>query len=584
MSDERDLDDASWDGGAGPDPALEAQLVATLAAHAEGLSITDRPFRPDERSTSPVAGISTAALLDRDGSALDPVPVLDAVDAPSRRARRGPAVWLAGVAAAVVIAVVVVAVGGARESGLSTDGDGAPLVGPDTLWVPASAPDGLELWDVAAGRDQMVPGTPSDVAVQLLESTTGQGALLVGVAPHEPGVVGGPDTLTARGTTISAGPPTQDLGPVAITQLLWSEGDVDISGMARDLDDEATVALLDSLTFADAGDPLAGFAAPPGWTIRTDETAGSGSGASAVFRYGRGEPTGAAVPDVQVATYGAGYNYPGYLLAALVGEVGDDGAAVARLPIGPSDAEPAMTTIAVWPDGHTVMVIGADDEAAERIALGVRPATLDQVRSLAVQASDRLGAAEVIAAADLPDGRVEVVGSGSPSAICLTASGTRTCKPIERRGGSGSGSSVLLGSTVIGSTWYLFAADRGGVGLTAGSSGSFTGTGTAVEGVEGTTEVEGSVGTVDTATTDTTVSIGAGEADGLAVEVGPTTTAPTGAGPGGPAGGTVPPTTPPAPTVIDRGWTLSVLSVPAGTDAATAAFTSFVVSQNRPLI
>jgi hypothetical protein len=309
MNDERDLapDDVSWDG---PDPALDARIGATLSAHADELVIADRPFDPSRRAdVLPAGAISTAALLDPEQpAAADEVRLLDPVGAPARPGR-GPLVWVAGVAAAVVVAAVIVAIGGTRESGLSTDGDGAPLVGPDTVWVPSSVPEGLQLWDVGAGVETRLP-TSQRVSLQLLESTTDDAALLVGISAHEVGTQYSGSQLSARGTTVWSEPPSADFATVPLVELQWTEADVDVNAMSRDLDDAATVALLDSLTYTDPDDPLAGFAAPAGWTVRADETAGSGSGRGAVFRYDRSAPTGEAQPALQVATYAAS-RYPG---------------------------------------------------------------------------------------------------------------------------------------------------------------------------------------------------------------------------------------------------------------------------------
>ena len=253
--------------------------------------------------------------------------------------------------------------------------------------------------------------------------------MLISLQVDRPSFVPLGTELAARGTTVGVRPSIETIGSVPLTELRWSEGDADISATTRDLSEADAAALLDSLAWEDPADPVAGFTPPEGWTSRTDPTIGSGTGAVTSLVYA--DPADPSRPALTVHSLGPGSVAPGYLLTSMVGHVGDDGVAVATQD--PNSPGTSPVTSAMWPDGRRVTVSGdegLDDATAERIALSVRPSDQGEIPGFGAELSERLGTGDVLAAADLPAGRVELIGTPDPAAVCLLVDGARTCRAV----------------------------------------------------------------------------------------------------------------------------------------------------------
>lgn len=583
------------------DPELEARLADSFRHHADALVIADRPFDLDGMATAAGTPASTGTLLTAPmpDPAAEPEPPreldLDVIELDPERARRRrpvPLVWLAGAAAAVVLVGALVAINRASDPEVYLGPDGGPLAPAETAWVPSWVPDGLQLWTVgaAATGDPLAAERTSGIqrSAQLIESTTGSGALLVGTASSDAPPEETATTLTARGTTISVSEGLEAWGGDPLPALSWVEGSGRVHAVSRDLSDEATVELLDLLTLRDPADPLAGFSVPDGspWTIREAPAPPARSGIATFFVYDRSTPTGTTEAPLQVVINGVGGGYPDYLSAAITGRIDDEGVAVGHIPTGPDNAG-APTTVLVWPDGRSVMVYGGegiDEATAEQVARSIQPRSLDDLRAMDAEVSERVAASgSVLAAGDLPDGRVEVIGAADPTGICVTVFGTRSCRSIGHRSGLDDEVDPLLTSAVIGGTWYAFGADPGPVRIETGGSGRFTGTGIAIESTDSSVTprstadsievtVEGDV--VPTTTADPTASTTTPSAEDLE----PTGSESAGASVPDPALVRL------APTVTVGGWTFALLAVPDGVDGVEATFDRYGSSMSRPLI
>lgn len=146
----------------------------------------------------------------------------------------------------------------------------------------------------------------------------------------------------------------------------------------------------------------------------------------------------------------------------------------------PTTANDVATYTAAWPDGRVVQIYAAEPmeaAVAERIAVGVQPVSIEDVRARSGEIGERLGQGPVTVSATVPSGRIEVIGDGEPTAICFfEAAGSRACRG--RLGNWEGWPQPLVGSALIGSQWYVFAAGEGPVTLNVGSR--FSGRGTAV--------------------------------------------------------------------------------------------------------
>jgi hypothetical protein len=460
-------DDDVPESNIGPSPevaAFEARIALTLTARADVLVIEDRPFRIDEpagaRRSVPTgtADPDDGAIIELDLAARPEVSPELHGSRPS--VRRRAVVWVAGIAAAVVLVVAVAAITGNRPDVATYTGGGDGLAG-QPVFLPAWVPDGLVLQDLTVRPPFGDP--PSPAHRQLLSSTTGEAAVLLHIEIDRPSFVPLGTELSARGTTVGVRPSTETLGAVPLTELRWSEGDVDVSATTRDLTETDAASLVDALTWADPADPLAGFVPPDGWISLVEPTTGLGIGTGTELTYV--DPSNPSQVALTVRAMAPADVAPGYLLSSMVGHVGDDGVAVA-IQSGTGVGAPSMT-YATWPDGRHAVVRGdgIDAGTTERIARSVRPSSGMEIATLGADLSQRLGTGEVLAAADLPAGRVELVGSPKPAAVCLTIDGIRTCRSVLREMSSFA-SGFVAGSTAIGPTWYLFGAARDGIHIT----------------------------------------------------------------------------------------------------------------------
>lgn len=473
MTDDRDEGAGApdHDDRLGRDAAFDARIADLLSARADVLVIEDRQFRldaPERPDRDGRIGADDGTIIELDLVVPEehlPMAATGSVGAAAvsdGSSRRRAVVWVAGIAAAALV-LAMVAFNGTRDSSVATYTGGGGLLVTEPTFAPSWVPEGLQLQDLTV--QPALEREVSQVHRQLLESTTGDAAMLLHIEIDRRSFVPLGTELAARGTTVGVRPSLETLGSVPLTELRWSEGDADISATTRDLSEADSASLLDALTWVDPTDPLAGFAPPVGWTVRTEPTTGSGSGTNTVLTYVDPARPGRAALTVQATA--PGDVAPGYLLTSMVGHVGDDGVAVATQEPGLRGSSP--TTFASWPDGRRVVVTGDDgfdDATAERIALGVRPSNAEEIAAMGAELSRRLGVGEVLATADLPAGRVELVGAPDPAAACLIVDGTRTCRRIVNDHGGISGPRFVAGSTAIGPTWFLFGASKDGIQIT----------------------------------------------------------------------------------------------------------------------
>lgn len=599
-----DLDDAERELASRLSSALIGQATTVVLA-AEAFDPTrsallDRADDPGaERPVAVVAPRTSTSRPDQPGIDVEPPPLAPLPITPDGRAGRGRIVWIAGAAAAALLVAAIVMINSVRQPTVDAGNDDAPLVGPDTAWTPTWVPDGLELWtletefgDPAAivagaetGQELPMP------LVQLLGSTTTGAKILVSIAaPSQATSMNGTPIAIRGASGTSSSEQAMGSGSPTGISIEWQEAGSAFGAFVTGVDEATAVALLDGLAFADDADPAKGFAAPPdgSWTVHTDDpTTRSATGVvGAMFGYDRGRPTGGRLP-LRVVTLAGGARragYPGYLPTAFLGSMGDDGVARAFVPA--SGDRPAES-YTVWPDGRTVYSSGVDlDEAgANRIADSLEPMTRHDLEARSDEVNARLGAGDVLASADLPSGRVEVIGEPQASAICLTTGGRRVCRTSESLGGS---NPALMGTVIIDGTWYVFAAGEGPVELGVGSTSStMTVSGTAVAVPVGPNDVPGHDPSVEGPTTVPAVESSVSESvePAIATGPGPSTSLPVtgseshvGITPGtGPVDRSVP-----FESAVSGSWTLALLVVPADVDGAWATFPGQSMSFPRP--
>ena len=501
-------DGRSVGSGSTADDELAAQLASVLAGRAASLTIDDRPFDPAER-TAVLAGVELddlAAMRDRrspvrDGGS-DDVRVIDVeVDGPvplgPAAGRRRWIPWVAAAAAAVILLVALVAVNGAGRSTVLLDDGTQPTPGADTVWVPTRAPDGMQLWDlmVAPLNTTTVTSVPltEEPTVQLLESGGAQIFLLLGESAVLPDNYEQTQMATVRGDQAKvweATSPGNEIPPVSPgfeisgtpvgVHLSWSEGGTLVSATMRGMTWQDAVVVLDSLEARDPLDLAKGYDPPGGstWRLLGEQVHGVPTPRmGALFVFDHHPPTGTAAPELIVQTGSAGSLAP-YLRAAFAGTIEPDGRATNLIERATMTSGPAFET--VWPDGRSVTVYAADvagGDTLDTVMGGIEPADLDRARQLKREVTDRLGAVPVVASAELPSGRVEVVGEASPTAVCFTTTdGERTCSsrfPISYAFDG----EVLIGQTFQGKPWKVFVASRSPIELVAHDDDLGVGTG-----------------------------------------------------------------------------------------------------------
>lgn len=433
------------------DEAFDPGRTATIDL-ADGASPLPRPAAPPVRSAS---GSFDGTETEAEARALESLPI-----AAQGSAGRGWVVWAAAAVAAAVLVAAIVMTNSVHQPSVDVGGDPVPLVDPAAVWVPGWVPEGVELWSVTGGRNEGSSPPGRRISLQHLQSADGSLEIRIAYGAD----VGAQDLgtpITVRGQEGSTGSARSSLFDAE--EIQWSEGAMSVVATVRGGSAADAVRVLDQLTVADPARPQDGFASlPADWTSRTGPYLGSGAHDPTTalnFSYDVGPMTGRSPPRVTVVTMSAGTNVYSYLDAAFTGTLGDDGVAVLYAPTV-IDGSPTYT--AVWPDGRVVLVYGSeliDETTARRIAMGVRQAALEDARALASDVSDRLGTAPVLVSGEVPSGRIEVVGAGEPTGICLTtAAGDRVCRP--RQHGAGDLAEPLIGSTLVGSTWMAFAAGQ----------------------------------------------------------------------------------------------------------------------------
>lgn len=540
--------------------AVEARLRATLSHHAGVITVADAPFDP----TAPSTLIDLEPERERDAEIHALTGAAWRRIKAERRARRGRVIWIAvATAAAILVGLLVVtraATGPEVKVGTSTSVVTPPpsvvtIGGPDAALVPTWTPDGMQLWSITAGGADGKRASIPPTTTQLLLATSGDGAMLVQLAPDHtagaagttvPSIPGGTtpidgDRITLRGTTGRAF--TTSGGRTASSRIIeWHEQGVDVTATLRSLTDDQAVLALDALTWRDPAHLEDGFAPPasPDWRIEGEHLASEptpNDSLAVLLTYGPSAPTGEDPAPLTVTTYGAGDNYPGYLRTQLQGSRRPDG--LVDSTSAPFASTPPAYTL-VWPDGHTVIVeMGAtlDEAVAERVALSVQPLTVVQLGQLRADLSNRLGQGRVLASADLPSGRLELIGTGEPTAICLILpAGDRSCSGRDQI--TYWRPTPVVGSTIIAGSWWVFAAGPAQVGLRASSPAN----------------------AAPAANTGTSTSVA--------------------------AAGSVPrPSRPtPAETATDGSWTFSLLPVTADTTEVSVDLDTHGLNLNRPLV
>jgi hypothetical protein len=434
-----------------PTPTMEPRLRATLHAKAAQFgSTTKTSFDPDRVPEPDDRGL---------GLGLSPVP---------GRAARARLIAAAAAVVAVLTGVAVVAL---RQAG-DTDATrpGAPHANPtagDGTLAPTWIPGGLHLygfdWQAAVARDG--GGT-----VQLFgrDGGTTQGAIYVSVQPTTEDHPGGPDSTTVRGSTAEVAP-ARDFARTTTT-LTWVEGNAEVAASFTGMSRAAAVAFLDGLSWR-SGDHLAGFAPPTGadLTLLGEVTPST--------------PFGPA-KRLQLDYLGADHRYVAGVGAQLsVRTAGDGPAGVTRDYLqtwfhgsvragGMVESYDPRTGILRrdWRDGRSVAVDGGrldpgtgdnpegsdfGQAALTRVADGVAATTGANLVRLRHGAEKRFGALSPFKTAHVDAGTLELRADTTVFSLCFTPDGgARRC--------STAFGPTMLGSFLMGDTWYVAVATEGG--------------------------------------------------------------------------------------------------------------------------
>jgi hypothetical protein len=401
--------------------------------------------------------------------------------------------WRA-VAAAAVIALVVASVavvrsrgGRSRPTTPTAPTSGLIATGHDSVLLPTSMAPGLLATDVTTsslgtGRGPTTGVGPGVPAASQLFGADGVPELELTISPsHTPvdQVLGTAETVRGTaGRLISAGQPTEvrNANGVSYTYLwdaiddryTWDEHGAYVTANFRHLTPQRALEIIDGLRWVSA-DPSEGFlpASASGLSallpISPPQSSGLGLEADIDEVAQPADSTSLKLvtcPGGSGACEGITYDYA---TAWLNGTRAADGSVTMS-----ADGERAAngtstegTYLRIWPDGAAYQVgFGeaqpVDVDLARRVTAGIAVTDQAGLDRFEAGVSAGLRALPVIAAADLPGGRVEVRGAGEVSLTCLTPTGAGpSCSsgvlPIDGQPPTGG----ITASAIVGGHWIV---------------------------------------------------------------------------------------------------------------------------------
>lgn len=370
----------------------------------------------------------------------------------------------------VAACVMAVALAGAVVLPNDDDADVAvrPLVfgDPPAGWlVPASLPDGMELWGTDTSSYQQADGDGPATIPQLFGDPQGDQAIYVTSYRYEIS----PDTaedVAIRGTTGSAGTgwgaAEEELGQA----VRWEERGVSLTALYRGVDRDEAIAVLDALEWR-TDDPLDGYAPPTddAWPLRAEAPSRDRIVHDANLVYSRGVPSrdggadgdGLRVHTSSSSTISAGYLETWYL----------DGSGDGTGPLTTSRDEREVSVH--WPDGRAVTVYpeGPGEssltlDALEAIASSSTVATSADMAALRDATESRIEALPVAATADTTIGAVEIRADRGFVRLCLRQPDTTVDCDTSTLGGGASddGSATATAQWTIDGSWAVTVASR----------------------------------------------------------------------------------------------------------------------------
>ena len=437
---------------------LERRLAATLRAKAAQVVVAAEAFVPSDRG--------------------EVVPLGE-----PRRGRRSGWVLAAAAAVLVVLVVGVALVRTDRQTSVSQNdhADRPGVLAP--IWVP----EGYQLWDVSSssGPGSEMPGG-GPVTVQLFAQDQGPILMVqVGASPQTPGSAAPQgEAVTVRGvaghvwaTTMTTSP---DQVPVPRLQIRWEEDGQPISATIDHVGQARALDMLDAMAWTVPGDPLSGVAAGSLSLAVSFSPVLTGSMSSTLlhevggvvdqavptaavttFAYAQGTPTLTSSSEITVRAGGPGSGLGQYYETQLGGTSPQGDGSVETS--GASSVTDVRSAVVVWPDGRSVVAIGAgiDPSALVRIARSAAPtddAALDARRA---EIAERVLALPVVATTELPPLTLEVHGEGGTALCAHAGSGPVTCGAVAGVNGGSLGrfgSPGLTVSMIVDGDWYVGAA------------------------------------------------------------------------------------------------------------------------------
>ena len=385
------------------------------------------------------------------------------IQRPDRRPRASRHVWSA-LAAAAVLAVVVAGVAVMRSRTVrpaptkpTAPVSGLIATGHDSVLLPRSTPSGLLAGEVTTGSPAVafLPGLDRTAAptTQLFGAdSTPELELTIQPDPTPVDQIAG-TAETVRGTSgrlVPAGQPVIIRSRNGASYLYgwdtiddrytWYEDGAYITANFKNVTAPQALDAIDGLQWVSA-DASAGFVAASGSGLTTllapTSARSSGLGLEADIDYVV-EPADATSVKLVTCPGGVG-DCPNisvdYATARLNGVEAADGSVTLSVDgrtNSNGDSTPG-TYLQSWPDGAAVQVdFGdaqpVDPDLAKRMTAGVELSDQSGLDQLKQDISAGLDALPVLAAAELPGGRVEVHGSGLLSVTCMTPVGaTPTC-------------------------------------------------------------------------------------------------------------------------------------------------------------